>query len=201
MDRRRFLKRGLVGGALLALGGGGYLALRSGHRDPTPTAPLHAIDAKVFPVLVALAARMVHAETKDPIALAHAVDFTLAFQPPEAKKDLNMALALLENGLFGLVTRASPRTFTELSPEEQDRALAGWQSSRLVLLRGAYTALKRLCLGAHYASLDAAREVGYPGPFFEKPAAPPIVADQPLSPPFVPSRASTAPATDEGQTP
>lgn len=187
MDRRRFLKRGLVGGALLALGGGGTLALRSGSASVSPTVPLHAVDARVFPVLVAVASRMVHAQDEDPVALAHGVDLALAFQSPEAKKDLNMALALLENGLFGLLTRASPRTFTELSPDEQDRALSSWQTSRLVLLRGAFTALKRLCLGAHYASLDAARAIGYPGPFFEKPAPPPIVGDQPLSPPFVPA--------------
>lgn len=191
MDRRRFLQRGLVGGALLALGGGGYLALRTGHASVAPTGPLHAIDAKVFPVLVAVAARMVAAEQEDPVAVAHGVDLALAFQSPEATKDLNMALALLENGLFGLFTRASPRTFTELSAGEQDRALASWQTSRLVLLRGAFTALKRLCLGAHYASLDAARAIGYPGPFFEKPAPPPIVADKPLSPPFVPTKEPT----------
>lgn len=197
MDRRRFLQRGLVGGALLTVGGGGYLALRGGKLDVTPREPLRALDAAVFPVLVAVAARLIHADTKDPVAVAHGVDLALAFQPPEAKKDLNMALALLENGLFGLFTRASPRTFTELSPDAQDRALKGWQTSRLVLLRGAFTALKRLCLGAHYASLDAAREVGYPGPPFEKPAAPPIVSDQPLSPPFVP----TPPATPPEETP
>lgn len=204
MNRRRFLKRGLFGGALLTLGGAGYLALRSGHDtgDDTvrPTAPLHAIDEKVFPVLVALAGRMVHAEKHDPLALAHAVDFTIAFQSPEAVSDLNMALGLLENGLFGLFTRGSPTPFTKLSPDAQDRALAGWRDSRLVLLRGAFTALKRLCLGAHYASLSSAREIGYPGPFFEKPAAPPIVADQALSPPFVPAplSAPAAPATTAG---
>ncbi len=195
MDRRRFLKRGLLGGALLVVGGG-TLALRSTSSAVLPKGELLALDPKVFPVLVAVAARMVSAPEKDPVAVAQAVDLALAFQSPEARGDINRVLALLENGLFGLVTRASPRLFTELDPEQQDRALASWQTSRLTLLRGAFTALKRLCLGAHYASLENARSIGYPGPPFEKPAPAPIVADQPLSSPFVPSPPA-APAPPE----
>lgn len=186
MNRRRFLKRGIFGGALLAFGGTTFVAVRSTTRGPAPT-DLYAIDPKVFSVLVAVAARMVDAPEKDPFLVARAVDTALAFQPPESQKDVNTVLALLENGLFGLITRATPRLFTELSEERQDRALASWQTSRLTLLRGAFTALKRLCLASHYAILENAQAVGYPGPPFEKPAPPPISFDQPLSPPFVPS--------------
>lgn len=187
MDRRRFLKRGLFGGALLALGGGGLVALRSTSSAVLPIASLDVVEPKVFPVLVAVAARMVDAPGRDPVVIAHAVDLALSFQPPEAQRDVNRVLALLENGLFGLFTRGSPRLFTELSESEQHRALSSWRTSRLTVLRGAFTALKRLCLGSHYASLENARAIGYPGPFFEKPAPSAIVADGPLSPPFVPT--------------
>lgn len=187
MRRRTFLVRGLLGGtAVLALGGG-YLALRRSSAGAQPTRELHAFTPTTFAVVAALAGVHVTVAGRDPVALAHSVDDTLRFQAPEQVRDLNRALAAFETGLFGLFTRGSLRTFTELPADAQRAAVRAWSEASVPLLAATCDSMRRLIVGAHYAQLDAAKATGYPGPPFDKPEPPPIARDQPLSPPFDPS--------------
>ena len=180
MQRRTFLKRGLVGGALLALSAAG-LALWPGDRSAAPRRPLAVLSPRAFPVLVAVAARVLQGTTADPVEIAARIDQSLLRASPEAQRDLNRVLMLLENALGGLLLRQSPRPFTLLSSDEQDAALLQWRGSSVVLLRGAYQSLRKLCLGAHWAVPLSGKAAGYAGPSIAKADPPPIEANKPLA--------------------
>ena len=179
MRRRKFLKRGLFGGALLALAGTG-IAVFPGDRSVRATGPLLSFSPAAFSVLAAVAARVVKGTSADPMEIAMRIDAALQRAAPEARVDLGRALLLLENGLPGLLFRGTPRPFTLLAVDDQDRALLAWRDSRLVLLRGAYHGLRKLCLAAHYATPAGWPETGYGGPLIPKPEPPAISARAPL---------------------
>lgn len=170
MQRRAFLKRGLVGGAVLALGGVGLSQLpgRIGFR---PRSALLVFDEKQFNVLAAIAARMVTAPGADPITIAHTIDAALARAAPEAQSDLRGVMDTFDNALLGALLDGRFRPFTRLEPADQDRALIAWRDSRLVLRRGAYKALKNLCTTSFYRKESSWASVGYPGPPFAPAAA------------------------------
>lgn len=163
MKRRSFLKKGLAGGALLALGGAG-LGLFPGRRLASPAQALRVLDDRAFQVMVAIAGRVVPLPSADPVAIAHNVDLALSRAAPEAQSDMVKLLGLFENALPGLLLDGRTAPFTRLGPEAQDRALERWRDSRLVLRRGGYHAVRRLCLAAWYGERAAWASLRYGGP-------------------------------------
>ena len=194
LSRRGLFRRGLLGGALLTIGGGTHLALRRGRRDISIPSGLRSLSATTYPVMYSIA----EAVLPDPAAAATvtlAVDDSLSYASPRARRDLNQALGLLENGLAGFFTRGNGLPFSLLECSERRAALLQWQGWG-GLLQGAAQALRRLALAAYYSSDEVARGIGYPGPLFEKPPAPVIEPHAPLSPPFqVPRPALSAPTS------
>ena len=164
MNRRVFLKRGLLGGALLAVGGGTGLALWPSTERYRPQGPLSVLDERRFAILAAIAARVVTAPTADPVTIAHTIDASLARATPEAQADIRKVLMLFENALGGLLLDGRWRPFTSLAPDAQDRVLEAWRDSRLVLRRGAYKALKNLCVTSFYRREAGWKVAHYPGP-------------------------------------
>jgi len=150
MNRRSFLTKGLLGGALLVLGAGG-LALSPTRRLASPLRRLLVIDERGFQVMVAIASRVVTVPGADHVAIAQGVDEALSRAVPDAQKDLAALLGLFENALPGL-------------PAAQDRVLASWRESRLVLRRGSYHALRKLCLGVYYGDASTWAALHYAGP-------------------------------------
>jgi hypothetical protein len=171
LDRRRFLKRGLVGGALLAVAGSLPFALRTTRRGRPPRGPLRLLSEDEHAVLAAAAARIVPGDGADArwpraeaLDCAGKIDALMATTHPDVGKDFRRLLHLFESGLVGLVTAGSPRPFTRATPAEQDARLEAWRRSRLALLRSGYQALKRLADAAYYASPEIYPLIGYPGP-------------------------------------
>ena len=199
MQRRQLIKRGLLGGVLLTLGGGAFLGTRKGDLVPPP-GELGVLDAHAYSVLVALAAAVIPAGG-DAKQAAFNVDNSLRNASKRNQRDMNEVLHLLDNALLGLPLRGSATVFTQLSVKDRQAAFQLWRDSKLALLRGAYHSLRRLSLAGHYAVLENAKSVGYPGPLFEKPDPGPITARGPLSPPWTPSMypppASPVAAPDE----
>jgi hypothetical protein len=199
MDRRTFLRRSFVAGTL-ATAGAAYLGLRKGTNLPVPTQPLFVLDAPSFGVLALFAERVLAFEGSDPVAVAHGIDAGLRFVSPEAQEDTRLILAVLENGLSGVLTRGSMTLFSELTPEGRDAAILRWGSSSVELLRGATNSLRKLCIGTHYASLAASRALGYPGPPIAKPEPPPITARGALSSmPWQPLPSAVAPGPEASE--
>lgn len=163
MDRRTFLRRGLIGGAVLMLGAGGLFALPSGDLAQ-PVRALAVLEPRAFGVLVAFARRMITLEGADHVAIAHRVDDALRFATPEAKKDINALLMLFENALPAFLFDGRVTPFTRLSPERQDAVLDHWRRSSIEIRRTGYTVLRKLCAAGHYIEQESWSVMQYPAP-------------------------------------
>ena len=165
--RRSFLKKGLLGGILLAVGGGTAIALRPGRRWPAP-AGLKVFTAEEHAILAAVARRVIAAREGDPspdaVGVAQRADAAMALAHPSVQKEFRQLLHLFENGLTGLTTGTSLAPFTASSRRAQDARLAAWAASRVAVFRTGYQAMKRLTAACYWSSPDTWKAAGYPGP-------------------------------------
>ncbi|HEY2746205.1 MAG TPA: gluconate 2-dehydrogenase subunit 3 family protein [Polyangia bacterium] len=164
MNRRTFIRRGLWGGLLLAVGGAIRLGAWPTVRKLAPRGRLRALDERQFAVLAAVAARMVGAPGADPVTIAERVDGQMAVAPAEVRRDFGKLLLLFDNALANLVFDGHAQPFTRLAPAAQDEVIASWRDSRLVVRRSGYAVLRKLTQAAHYAAPEAWPDTGYPGP-------------------------------------
>lgn len=162
MQRRSFLKRGLLGGVLLAAGGT-TLALSSTKLSFRPARALKVLGEKHFAIMAAIAARTIP-EGGDPVEVTHGVDDVLSIAVPETRDDVRGLLMLFENALAGLIFDGRFKPFTQLDGADQDAVLAAWRDSSITVRRGGYHALRKLTLASYYASTSVWEGVGYPGP-------------------------------------
>jgi len=171
------LKRGLVGGALLALGGSGVLVLREGLWLPLPEEGLRVLGPREYATLQAVARRAFPPRDGWPDADAARVAFTadrlLARSAPSAAKEVRDLLGLFDNALAGLLFTGHVTPFSRLAPEAQDAVLEDWRTSRLALRRTGYHALRTLVYSAYYAHPAAVAATGFVAPQgFHDPNAP-----------------------------
>lgn len=168
IPRRRFLQTGLIGGALLALGGGGALALRHSRLVPLPPEGLLVLGPAEYAVMDAFARRFAPPRegfpSHDTVRTAFNADRILARAEEGVRKDFKQLLGLFENALAGLLFAGSTKPFTQLDPEDQDRVIADWRDSRLALRRTGFQALRAVTAGAYYGSPLLWPALGYPGP-------------------------------------
>jgi hypothetical protein len=169
--RRGFLKKGIVGGALLLIGGALPIALRGGPTVPRPRRPLALLTPEEHAVFSAVAARIVPGDgagktwpSAQALDCAGKVDALLALCHPRVGAEFRQLLHLFENGLTGLVLQFQPTPFTACTPAQQDARLESWRHSRLALMRSGYQALKRLAQATYFSSPEVYALVGYPGP-------------------------------------
>jgi hypothetical protein len=171
--RRSFLKWGLAGGALLALGGGTWLATRRTRTSGGVVGPLTALSPEEATVLLALSERLVPPRPGFPapleVDLPRRADAVVASLGTEARAELKQLVNLFENALAGFLLDGQLRTFTDGSPEQQDARIRAWQTSRYRVRRTGYKALKRVVYAAYYGAPATWNAIGYPGP-------PPIAA-------------------------
>lgn len=176
--RRGFLKKGLFGTALLLLGGGGFLFTRPTRRTKAPPERLVTFTEDEYAVLDAISRRFAPMRegfpSVDEVQPALWADRLLARASEDVKQELKRLLGLFENGLGNFFFGFRFRPFTQLSPDEQDRVLAEWRDSRLVVRRSGYRALHVLLMTAYYGSPKTWSALGYPGPppGFHQPDAP-----------------------------
>jgi hypothetical protein len=153
ISRRRFLRRTLLGAALLAVGG---TALRhlSGYRlDERLARRLRVLSPKEAIVLGAACRRLLAADeagapSPDALGVVEAIDGYLAGLPPALAGDVRALIQLLEHSPFLFDLRAS--RFTHLDDAGQDAVLAAWAGSRLELRRQGFAALKSLAALGYY---------------------------------------------------
>jgi len=207
--RRGFLKKGLLGAALLAAGGGGaWLATRRTRPHPG-LRRLEVFDAAQLTVLLAVADRLIPDHPGFPrpleVGLPARMDAIAAMAHPASQKELRQLVDLFESGFGGLLD-LSPRLFTECDGAAQDRRLRGWMTSRVAVRRTGYKALRRLVGAAYYAAEETWAAVGYPGPpvgarKVVAPAPPPPPSGDEIPPPrprrFRPSPVTVEPASPD----
>jgi len=168
LDRRSFLKKGLLGGILLAVGGGAAIALRPSRKAKPPGEGLKVFTAREYAILAAIARCVVAAREGDPgtdqVDVALRADRAIALAQPSVQKELKQLLHLFENALTGVFTGTSFAPFTASSRKAQDARLAAWSTSRVALFRTGYQAMKRLTAACYWSSPDTWKAAGYPGP-------------------------------------
>jgi len=165
--RRGFLKKGLFGGLLLALGGGGYLFTRRSAPVPMPGG-LKVLNAAEYAVMWAIVQRFVPAREgfppPDSIGTAVAADGIIAMLEEVTQGEIKQLLMLFENALPNFLFGLRTEPFSQLDPAEQDQVLAEWRDSRLTLRRTGYRALRGIAIAAYYGNQATWSAVGYPGP-------------------------------------
>ena len=166
--RRSFLKRGLVGGAVLALGGGTALFLRPGKEVELPSEGLLALSSREYAVVMALAGRMIPVSgdfpTLEKIRVGLNADRILTRVDDTALKEMKQLLNLFENALPNFLFGMRFAPFTQQSAAAQDEVLGEWLRSGLAVRRTGYTALRGLVLAAYFVSPETWPAIGYPGP-------------------------------------
>src|SRR5690349_17673518 len=122
-SRRGFLKKGLFGGALLALGGGTALFLRAGKEVALPPEGLLALSAKEYSVVLAIAARMMPISGEFPpleqVRVGFNADRIAIKLDPTALAEMKQLLNLFENALPNFLFGMRPTPFTQMSAEAQ----------------------------------------------------------------------------------
>ena len=166
-SRRGFLKKGLFGGLLLALGGGAFLGTRRGAQVSMPGG-LKVLNATEYAVMWAIVQRFVPARegfpAPDTLNTAVAADGIIALLEDVTQGEIKQLLMLFENALPNFLFGGRTSPFTQLNPTEQDEVLAEWRDSRLTLRRTGYRALRGLAIAAYYGNQATWTAVGYPGP-------------------------------------
>jgi hypothetical protein len=175
-SRRSVLKKGLFGGALLALGGAGLALRRTVLLDP-PKDALQVLNLREYSILHAIAHRLIPPRqgfpSIDTVNTVVNADRILARVDEGGRAELRQLIGLFENALPGFLFGGRITPFTQLSSEAQDAVLAEWESSRLTLRRSGFSALRAVLLAAYYASPLVWPSMGYGGPpqgFWQKDA-------------------------------
>lgn len=166
-SRRGFLKKGLFGGLLLAVGGGGFLATRRGAQVTIP-AGLQVLNAAEYAVMWTIVQRFVPVRDGFPVAdsinTTVAADGIIALLEDVTRDEIKQLLMLFENALPNFLFGGRTVPFTQLNPTDQDEVLAEWRDSRLTLRRTGYRALRGIAIAAYYGNKATWSAVGYSGP-------------------------------------
>ncbi len=181
--RRTLIRAGLIGGALLAVGGIG-LELQTTAPE-TPPGTLRAFSPRAFSILVAVADTVCPGDGRA-LPPASEIDVPLDIDAYAAKlapvdvTQLEQALRLLESPLAGLFLGGRVQPFTRLEPERREAVLRSWRDSRFGVLRSAYVALRNLVVTTYHVHPRVHAAIGYPGPpDFRQADAPAIQPRQP----------------------
>jgi hypothetical protein len=165
MQRRTWLKLGLVSAAVLAVGGGAAILLEPGLQE----ARLSAAGRRVFSGVgrALLDGSLPAAEPARQTALAgllDRVDALVAALPPHAQAELSQLLSLLASspgrrGLAGLSTDWDAASIADIQAALQSMRVSG-----LGLRQQAYHALHDIAGGAYFSDASTWAHLGYPGP-------------------------------------
>ena len=160
IDRRRFLKAGLAGSALLAAGGlAAWFAGRDAARDRDE------VLSALIPVLLAGALPERDADRTEAVRrCAQAVATAVQGLSPAAQREAAQLFALLSIAPTRALTTGITHGWSQASPQEIGAFLDGWRFHSWALMRTGYQALHDLVTGSWYADPAAWPEIGYGGP-------------------------------------
>lgn len=169
IQRRTFLKTGLLGALALALGGGIYRATRAQGAQPYALDPdARAALGAIVPALLADALPVEPGARGAAVAAAtQRVQAAIAGLPLAVQKEVQDLFGLLALGPARRFLAGVPAAWTQATPEQAAAFLQAWRTHRFTLLQTAYHALHDLVLGAWYADPSTWAAIGYPGPIKE----------------------------------
>ena len=167
-SRRRLIKAGIAGGALLAIAGGVAWFARS----VMDKGALQTLDPDASGIVRAIVPAMLSTALppRDPGRASAidetvaAVDRAIAGLAPASRAEISQLFALLALAPGRRVFAGVASPWAEASENEVDAFLRAWQSSGWALKRTAYDALHQLVIAAWYANPRSWPTIGYPGP-------------------------------------
>lgn len=167
ISRRGFLKVGVLGTAVAAVGGIG-LALRGPDARKTP-GDLQVFNAKEYAILAALAQVICPPHGKslpgaNAIDVAAKADALLAPMNGAIQKEFKILVNVFDNAITGLLFEGRITPFSKLSYEEQVRSFESWAGSSVAFRRTAYQALRAMMAALYYGDERTWEGVGYGGP-------------------------------------
>jgi hypothetical protein len=166
MRRRSLLGAGLVGGAVLALGGGAALWWH----EPAWR------DARLLPagraVMGAVASAMLDGSLPEPPALREAaldahllrLQEAIAVLPAPTQREIAQLLALMALPAGRLALAGLRNAWPDASLPDLQTSLQSMRESSLTLRRQVYAALHELTHAAYFADAGTWPLLGYPGP-------------------------------------
>ncbi|HEX7601146.1 MAG TPA: gluconate 2-dehydrogenase subunit 3 family protein [Polyangiaceae bacterium] len=174
LKRRRFLKLGLGGAILLAIGGGAFKWLGSGYGtlvtgDERPV----ALTTKEFAVVKSVVRALLPADGALPsgesLGIAQRIDEELWAASADTRSDLKAGLQVLEHATImnGYASR-----FTALEPAKQREYLTKLLNGSNDTLRQVAGGLRQIVHIFYYARPETWKAIGYDGPLVPK-AVPP----------------------------
>lgn len=175
-SRRRFLKAGVVGGALLSTCSVvAFVRTRGYDLPPDREGKLVYLSPWQFIVFEHIARRIAAPDVEGDMAVPSIedtdvvgfIDAYVAEMHPTVRRDLMRCLAYVEHIAplgSGYISR-----FTRLEPDEQDKVLAGMESSGKDLLRGGFAGLKALVFMGYYRDARTWKVLAYDGPLVGRP--------------------------------
>lgn len=172
LPRRRFLRLGIVSGALFATGGVGLAWFRAGYRLEPSEKPV-ALTVKEFVVVRAIVRALFPADSDLPsgesLRLPQRVDEELWAAEPAVARDLTWGLQLLEHAprLYGMRGRLST-----MSPADARIYLGLVLLGPREPLRQVVIAFRQLITLFYYANAATWKPIGYDGPFISEPSPP-----------------------------
>lgn len=165
MRRRTWLKAGVIGGALLALGGTLVGLARPGWRDgrltPEGRALFGAVAAAVLDGLLPEGAAARRAALE---AHLDRIEATVAGLPPAMQAEVGQLSALLLHPAGRTALGGLAHDWAQSDTGAVQAALQGLRESRLALKQQVFHALRDLTNGAWFADPAAWAAIGYPGP-------------------------------------
>jgi len=165
MHRRSWLKLGVAGAALLAVGGGTVALLEPGLRDGRLAGAGQTVFRHVArAVLDGTLPADQEAQRQALDALLVRVDHLVEALPPHARQELSQLLALLNTvvGRRTLVGLEAP--WAAASVGQLQGALQSMRISSVALRQQAYHALHDITAAAYFSDRSTWALLGYPGP-------------------------------------
>ena len=165
MQRRTWLKLGVVSAAVLALLGGTAALIQPGLERGTLTATGRDVFTAVSQaVLDKTLPDEAVARQAALVALLGRIDVLISALPPHAQTEVSQLLSILGSsaGRLGLAGVGKP--WLEASTTEVQAALQNMRLSSLAVRQQAYAALHDITAGAYFSDSSTWGLLGYPGP-------------------------------------
>ena len=167
MNRRRFLKAGAIGGAMLAAGGAWVVwrDIRDADAGEPARDRVGTILGAVAPVLLAGVLPEDPAQRSAGVArVVTGVKAVIAEFPAAVQREIADLFRTLDIRIARRLLAGVSAEWTAADPGEVAAFLERWRLSRIGLLQSGYFALHDLVLGTWYADTSAWESIGYPGP-------------------------------------
>ena len=167
MNRRGFLKLGLLGSTALALGGAWVVWRDSNdtHESGPARDRIALIISAIAPVMLAGALPADTAQRADGVArVVKDVKAVIGTFPADVQREIADLFRLLDIGIARRLVAGVSTDWNHAKPDEIAAFLERWRTSRLGILQVGYFALHDLVLGAWYSDQATWPAIGYPGP-------------------------------------